>query len=166
MVSSATVSVHEAAPVPAGVRIHERSARHLRVLPPVPRAYSAPAPPRAPAMPAHRPAGARWTSGDRTSEPALPPLRLTARGRRLVVVLVLLLAVAVVAGGGAALGGGGDGLELMGTTSVIVEPGDTLWSIASAVAGERDVREVVDGIQRLNDVENSAILPGQVLRLP
>ncbi|MCZ2861073.1 LysM peptidoglycan-binding domain-containing protein [Blastococcus sp. VKM Ac-2987] len=79
---------------------------------------------------------------------------------------MLLVALAVVALGTAVLGGGGDGLELMGTTSVIVDPGDTLWSIASAVAGDRDVREVVDGIQRLNDVEDSAILPGQVLQLP
>ncbi|MGY2082174.1 LysM peptidoglycan-binding domain-containing protein [Blastococcus sp. SYSU DS0539] len=79
---------------------------------------------------------------------------------------MLLLALGVVSLAGAVLGGGGDGLELMGTTSVVVEPGDTLWSIASAAAEGRDVREVVDGIQELNDVRDSAIVPGQLLHLP
>ncbi|MGY1915996.1 LysM peptidoglycan-binding domain-containing protein [Blastococcus sp. SYSU DS0973] len=91
---------------------------------------------------------------------------MTARGRRLVAALALLLVLCVVALGTAVLGGDGAGLELMGTTRVIVEPGDTLWSIASAAAGGRDVREVVDGIQLLNGLDGSAILPGQVLRLP
>lgn len=173
MASRATVAVREELSGPAGQRIQGRPARHLRALPPVPRAYAvAPTPPRAAVAPAPRSAGIRRGvegrpgAGGRPGEPALPPLRLTARGRRLVAVLVLLVALAVVALGTAVLGGGGDGLELMGTTSVIVDPGDTLWSIASAVAGDRDVREVVDGIQRLNDVEDSAILPGQVLQLP
>ena len=171
MTSSATVSVREemtsAAAGRAAGRAGERPARHLRVLPPVPRAYAvAPAPPPAPAAPAPGPAGNRRAVGERRGEPALPPLRLTARGRRLVVVLVLLLSLTVVALAGAVLGDGGGGLELMGTTSVVVEPGDTLWSIARTVAGERDVREVVDGIQRLNDVPGSAIMPGQVLQLP
>ncbi|MGY2067425.1 LysM peptidoglycan-binding domain-containing protein [Blastococcus sp. SYSU DS0619] len=167
MTSSATVSVREETTGAAGGRAGTRPARHLRVLPPVPRAYAvAPAPPGTPAAPSPGSAGVRRTAGERRGEPALPPLRLTARGRRLLVVVALLLALAVVALVSAVLGDGRGGLELMGTTSVVVEPGDTLWSIASTVAGERDVREVVDGIQRLNDVPGSAIVPGQVLRLP
>ncbi|MGY1723590.1 LysM peptidoglycan-binding domain-containing protein [Blastococcus sp. SYSU DS0533] len=96
----------------------------------------------------------------------LPPLRLTARGRRVVAVVVLLLALGVVALGGAVLGEARDGLELMGTAKVIVEPGDTLWSIAGAVAGERDVRDVVVDIRQMNGLESAAITPGQVLVLP
>jgi len=95
-----------------------------------------------------------------------PRLRLTARGRRLALVLALALGVGMAALGDAVLGSDGDGLELMGTSSVVVERGDTLWSIASSVAGDRDVREVVDHIQDLNGLDRADIEPGQVLRLP
>lgn len=139
-------------------------ARHLRVLPPAPRAYAAAAPSGV------RRAGLRHDASAVSRHPArtagAAPLRLTARGRRLVVVLLLLLAVGVVAVAEAVLGSGGTGLELMGTASVVVEPGDTLWSIARDVVGERDVREVVDVIQLLNGLDDAAIEPGQVLQLP
>ncbi|WP_211435038.1 LysM peptidoglycan-binding domain-containing protein [Blastococcus sp. DSM 46786] len=84
----------------------------------------------------------------------------------MVAVVVLLLGLGVVALGGAVLGDDGDALELMGTTKVIVEPGDTLWSIAGAAAGGRDVRDVVVDIRQLNRLESAAIRPGQVLVLP
>ncbi|MDK3257870.1 LysM peptidoglycan-binding domain-containing protein [Blastococcus capsensis] len=94
------------------------------------------------------------------------PLRLTARGRRVVVVLLLLVAMGVAAGVDALLGHGAEGLDLMRTSSVVVVPGDTLWSIASGMAGERDVREVIDRIQLLNGLDSASIEPGQVLELP
>ena len=134
-------------------RLVRRPERHLRVLPP-PAAYAV-VPERRVAVP--RPAAAA----------SAPPLRLTARGRRLVAVLALALGVGVVALGEAVLGNGeGDGLELMGTSSVVVARGDTLWSIARSVAGDRDVREVIDGIQGLNGLDGADISPGQVLQLP
>ncbi|WP_409331439.1 LysM peptidoglycan-binding domain-containing protein [Trujillonella humicola] len=63
--------------------------------------------------------------------------------------------------------GSGSGLELAGGSSVVVAPGDTVWSIAAAVAdpGE-DVRAVVDAIERLNDLEGAVVVPGQVLEVP
>ncbi|WP_346619454.1 LysM peptidoglycan-binding domain-containing protein [Blastococcus montanus] len=81
-------------------------------------------------------------------------------------VLAVALVVGLVALGEAVMGGGGDGLELMGTASVVVESGDTLWSIAGGVAGDRDVREVVDEIQTLNGLRSADLVPGQVLALP
>jgi nucleoid-associated protein YgaU len=97
---------------------------------------------------------------------AAAPLRLTRRGLRLVAVLVLAAAF-----GGAVLGreflAPDDALRLVGDTRVVVEPGDTVWSIAGEVAGQdRDVRPVVDAIERLNDLEGSLVVPGQVLHLP
>ena len=92
-------------------------------------------------------------------------LRLTRRARRLVAVLVLSGAVAV----GTVLGNVSqqdDGLRLAGDGSTVVRAGDTLWSIARSVAGEADVRAVVDEIQRLNGLEGTALVPGQVLQLP
>ncbi|MBP2016812.1 nucleoid-associated protein YgaU [Symbiobacterium terraclitae] len=44
--------------------------------------------------------------------------------------------------------------------------GDTLWDIAVAHAGNRDVREVVYQIRRLNGLSSAEIHPGQVLFIP
>jgi nucleoid-associated protein YgaU len=93
-------------------------------------------------------------------------VRLTRRARLLVAVLTLALAVAIGSWLGPLLAGGGDDLRLAGVQSVVVEPGDTLWSIASRVAGTADVRAVVDRIQRRNHLQGTVLIPGQVLELP
>jgi LysM repeat protein len=48
--------------------------------------------------------------------------------------------------------------------SYVVQPYDTLWSIAAA--GYADPREGVWEIRERNDLEGSTIAPGQVLVLP
>lgn len=155
-----------------------RIAGHLRPVPDLPAAAEtratgpateAPRPRRDPARPGGRAlpsrAGARAVRG--VCAPARARLRLTRRGRRLVTALAL--------GGALALGSSiatfvdaGDGsLRLAGGSSVVVRPGDTVWSIAGEVAGaEQDVRVVVDAIEELNGLEASVVVPGQVLRLP
>jgi nucleoid-associated protein YgaU len=50
--------------------------------------------------------------------------------------------------------------------SVTVQPGDTLWSIATSLDGDGDVRAVVDEIQELNGLNGAALVPGQTLLLP
>jgi nucleoid-associated protein YgaU len=50
--------------------------------------------------------------------------------------------------------------------SVVVQPGDTLWSIASSLDGDTDVRAVVYRIRQLNALERADLTPGQVLLLP
>jgi hypothetical protein len=99
---------------------------------------------------------------------ASPRLRLTRRGRRLVLALALGGAVALGSVVAPLVGGGGvSGLRLAGERSVVVESGDTVWSIAGEVAGpDQDVRTVVDAIEELNDLEGSVVVPGQVLELP
>jgi len=48
-----------------------------------------------------------------------------------------------------------------------VQPGDTVWEIAVEHVGNGgDVRETVGTILRLNDLESSLIMPGQVLEIP
>ena len=65
------------------------------------------------------------------------------------------------------VGDGSDGLRLAGGSSVVVQEGDTVWSIAGDLAGNgQDVRIVVDAIEELNDLEGSVVVPGQVLELP
>jgi hypothetical protein len=115
-----------------------------------------------------RPAGRRDSATD--SGPgrrrARGGVRLTRRARLLAAVLTLALGVAIGSWLGPLLAGGGDDLQLAGVQSVVVQPGDTLWSIASGVAGTADVREVVDRIQQLNDLRGTVLIPGQVLELP
>jgi nucleoid-associated protein YgaU len=49
----------------------------------------------------------------------------------------------------------------------VVQPGDTLWAVASATAGPgEDLRRVVADIARLSDVNADSLQPGQVLLIP
>ena len=129
----------------------------------------APRPRRDPARPSGRPLPPGPARGAVRGGCAMAParVRLTRRGRRFVLALALCGAGAL--GGWMApyVGGGDGGLRLAGGSSVVVESGDTVWSIAGEVAGnEQDVRVVVDAIEELNDLEGSAVVPGQVLQLP
>jgi LysM repeat protein len=51
-------------------------------------------------------------------------------------------------------------------TEVVVQPGDTLWSIATEHYPSDDVRIRVDDIERLNGLHSPRIEAGQTLRLP
>jgi nucleoid-associated protein YgaU len=107
--------------------------------------------------------------GDRgvASRPRPARLRLTRRARRLAVVLAVCGGVVLGSWLGPLVSGGGEeGLQLAGESSVVVRSGDTLWSIAASVAGEADVRAVVNHIQQLNGLEGAGLVPGQVLQLP
>ena len=93
-------------------------------------------------------------------------VRLTRRARLLAAVLTLALGVAIGSWLGPLLAAGGGDLQLAGVESVVVQPGDTLWSIAAEVAGTADVRAVVDSIRQLNHLQGTVLVPGQVLELP
>ena len=109
------------------------------------------------------------------------PLRLTRRGRAVCFVALALFAVALVAVLSLALGlarsqasttpsgSGAGGLDLGSSQSypsVVVQPGDTLWSIASAVAPNTDPRVTVQRIIERNALPGASIQAGQVLVLP
>jgi LysM domain len=49
---------------------------------------------------------------------------------------------------------------------VTVGPGDSLWSIASAAAPDRDPRAVIDDMRQLNDLAGDVLPVGMVLRVP
>jgi len=53
-----------------------------------------------------------------------------------------------------------------GVQSVTVRPGDTLWSIASAAAGDADPRGVVEQIRALNGLTDGPLMEGMQLRVP
>lgn len=105
------------------------------------------------------------TARPRPAGPTPGRLRPTRRARRLLVVLALVTGVALGSWLTPLVGGGGD-LRLAGADSVVVQPGDTLWSIAGSLGGDGDVRVVVDAIQELNELDGTVLTPGQELVLP
>jgi nucleoid-associated protein YgaU len=114
------------------------------------------------------PAGRPPAAGRRPAPGTAAPvrLRLTRRARRLVAVLALAGCLAAGSWLGQLLGGDGGDLRLAGQSSVVVQPGDTLWSIASSMEGDGDVRALVDEIQELNHLRDAGIRSGQTLLLP
>jgi LysM repeat protein len=51
-------------------------------------------------------------------------------------------------------------------TKVVVQPGDTIWSIAATHYPSDDVRARVDDIERANGMSGPRIEAGETLRLP
>jgi hypothetical protein len=95
--------------------------------------------------------------------PQAGPIRLTRRGR--VVLLVTLLLPAIALGVLAAAPGRASAPEGP-FRSAVVQPGDTLWSVAGREIPARDRFRVIDEIRRLNGIRDYTIHPGQRLILP
>ncbi|MFI6291823.1 LysM peptidoglycan-binding domain-containing protein [Nonomuraea sp. NPDC050790] len=98
-----------------------------------------------------------------------PPVRLTRRGRAALVVVVAALSL-----GGLWLGTRAVSLAAAaqpvpshaGLPWVVVEDGDTLWTIAEAVSPEGDPIAVAQDIMRQNGLKSSLIRPGTRLYIP
>jgi LysM repeat protein len=56
--------------------------------------------------------------------------------------------------------------EPVGQRSIVVQPGQTLWSIAKEVAPDRDIREVIYEIRQINGLDSAMVRSGQSLVLP
>jgi hypothetical protein len=105
--------------------------------------------------------------------PASPPVRLTRRGRIVVAGLAVVIAGATaallslaLAGGALAAGPGSAGPAGAGMHQVVVTPGQTLWSIASAADPSADPRVVVQEIIQANSLPGATIQAGQLLWVP
>jgi hypothetical protein len=92
-------------------------------------------------------------------------MRLTRRGRALARMLAIVLVVALflLVAPGLARGDGPD--RPAPRVTYVVEPGDTLWSIARRVAPGQDPRPVVDGLIEANDL-HGGLQAGQELSIP
>jgi Tfp pilus assembly protein FimV len=91
------------------------------------------------------------------------------RRRRIVaavLVVAVLAAALLLASAAVARNAGGVPSSAAGGSSptVVVHPGDTLWSIAAAAAPDTDVRVTVDRLVALNG--SAPIVVGQELELP
>ena len=84
--------------------------------------------------------------------------RIRPAGRLAVVLLALAVSLwlAIVAHGG----------TVAPYSTVVVQPGDTLWSIAAQRYPSDDVRARVDDIERANGLPGPVIEAGEILHLP
>lgn len=93
------------------------------------------------------------------------PMRLTRRG-------MVAVALGVAAVGGLLLlvahlsAGSATARPAVAPGAVVtVQPGDTLWSIAGAVAPGRDPRRVIERIRQSNHLTSVSLTPGQTLKV-
>ena len=106
-------------------------------------------------------------TGSRSSVPtgSRSTLRLTRRGR-----LAFLAIGAVLAGSVVVSGGWASAHEPRDATAVAthtVVPGETLWSIAAAIATPADdIRAIVDDLVQLNSLPNAGLRAGQQILVP
>ena len=109
--------------------------------------------------------------------PALParPVRLTKRGRRLartaVAALMLVIALASAVFGHIASSSASSATtgSTAATSTVIVQPGQTMWELATAIAPDDDPRDTIARIADLNGLtgaQASTVYPGQRLIVP
>lgn len=97
---------------------------------------------------------------------AAGPTRLTRRGRWVVTLLILgaLLGLSLTLGSVSVATGERGAAPV--TEKVVVDRGDTLWGIATKVGGPGETRAVMYEIEKLNRLESSALVEGQVLLVP
>jgi hypothetical protein len=111
---------------------------------------------------------------DTRLEPRRNTVRLTRRGRIVVAVLlttvslslVVLAWLAIAARAAQAADGGQPGAVYQNLTSVVVHPGQTLWSIASQAEPNADPRVVIQQIIDINALRGTSVEPGQRLWVP
>lgn len=95
-----------------------------------------------------------------------PAVRLTRRGRLAVFIVSCLALFGIVLASGAAADAA-VGLRIApATATVVVQPGESLWSIARVLAPGEDPRGMVHRIQELNGIGDWPIVPGQRLVVP
>ncbi len=92
-------------------------------------------------------------------------LRVVNRARFMMSVVLMLLVLS----SGVYFGFGimnGKGVSEEAYIEIQVMPGDSLWSIAAGLDTNNDIREVIYEIAEVNEVVNSVIHPGQILKVP
>jgi len=99
---------------------------------------------------------------------ALPPARLSRRGRIVVTgvsaLMVGALSVALASAAQAAHGGHAPAGRYV--AKVMVRPGQSLWSLAETYDPHADPRAAVEQIQQLNSMAGAEVKAGQVLWVP
>lgn len=100
-----------------------------------------------------------------------PRLRLTRRGRMVFTSVVAgplaVLAIIVALNGGiAAAADASLATSSQSFTYVTIHAGQSLWHVAETVAPTADPRDVISDIMRLNQLDSSAVHPGDRIAIP
>ena len=94
----------------------------------------------------------------------MPPNRyigiIPILARKFAILLVVAILLAVL------LARAVHGAALAGPTTVTVQPGDTLWSIAATRYPDADTRDMVERIRQVNHMDSTLLVPGRHLTLP
>lgn len=95
-------------------------------------------------------------------------VRLTRRGRCVLLLLLvgLLFAAFSLGRSGSSVGASTDTAPEAAVVQTTVQPGESLWTVATRIAPESDPREVMEQLRRLNDLSSSSLQAGQQLLLP
>lgn len=107
------------------------------------------------------PARPRGMSGRRSIGP-----RLTRRGRLLIVLVMAGVLFAAFSIGRASTDAAVTPRPAAAVPTVVVHPGDTLWSLARRIDRGADPRVTVDQLQRLNRLRPGPLIPGRRLTVP
>lgn len=110
----------------------------------------------------------RSARGDQVGRPARrSTVRLTRRGRIVVgVVLSVPFAAVLMVVGSWSADADTQASGAPATGLVVVQAGQSLWEIATAVAPESDPRATITAIRDLNGLGSDAVVPGQALVVP
>lgn len=92
------------------------------------------------------------------------PMQLTVRGRRVVALLALIPIVAAMVVFGGRVAQANSVAPAM--TTVVVQPGQSLWDVAESVDPSADPRAVILEIQQLNGLSSADVSVGQQLVVP
>lgn len=96
-------------------------------------------------------------------------LRITRRGRAVLGVLIALLVAGLVAAAmlfGSARATASDEAGGADFGYVVVQPGESLWAVATALDPAADPRDVIAEIVRLNQLGGSDVQAGQPIAVP
>lgn len=115
---------------------------------------------------AHTPAPRAASAAEFAGQAPRVRLRMTRRGRLVVTIAValpLVLALVSVAlnGGGATASSGA-----VAPITVTVEAGESLWSVAAALAPSASTADVVAHLVAVNGLVTAELVPGQILVVP
>jgi nucleoid-associated protein YgaU len=94
---------------------------------------------------------------------------LNRRGRLTRTLVILSLAIVMVAT--FAFSAGAGSTDSMAATpdsyvTVVVGPGESLWSLAGRMAGDGDARSLIEEIMAVNSLATPDVQAGQTLRIP
>ena len=100
-------------------------------------------------------------------------LTLTSRGRSVVMVSALILATSTFAatfsafnGAAASTTSAATGTTSVSTEEIIVQPGESYWSIARTIAPGVSTQDVIDQIHELNPFEGATLQAGTKILVP